>query len=69
MNSPGIQEDYKRYLFFGFVCLLFTAIASGVTSTWLGDVGKLILLLCGLYSFGIFFGILKPPRFSKPDEQ
>ncbi|GEM_PF-6034937 len=69
MNTPDIQsQDYKRYLVFGFVCLFFTGIASGVTSTWLGDAGKLFLLLCALYSFGIFFGIVKPPNFAKPED-
>lgn len=70
MNTQNVQnQDYKRYLVFGFICLLFTGIASGVTSTWPGDLGKIVLILCALYSFGIFFGILKPPRSSNPDDE
>ncbi|MFZ5920727.1 MAG: hypothetical protein ACOYY3_06705 [Chloroflexota bacterium] len=69
MNTPEIQTpDYKRYLVFGFICLLLTGITSGVTSTWLGDAGKLLLLLCALYSFGIFLGIVRPPKFLTPDD-
>ena len=69
MSTSEIHnQDYKRYLVFGFICLLLTGIASGVTSTWVGDAGKLLLLLCALYSFGIFFGIVKPPNFTNMDD-